>query len=42
MAMVRHLALNPIRAMPGKQSIKAKRKLASWYTNYVMAALQAH
>jgi len=42
MAMVRHLALNLIRAMPGKQSIKAKRKLATWDTNYLMAALQAH
>jgi predicted transposase YbfD/YdcC len=41
MAMVRHLALNLIRAMPGKQSIKAKRKLATWDTNYLMAALQA-
>jgi len=41
MAMVRHLALNLIRAMPGKQSIKGKRKLATWDTNYLMAALQA-
>jgi predicted transposase YbfD/YdcC len=29
MAIVRHLALNLIRAMPGKQSIKGKRKLAT-------------
>jgi predicted transposase YbfD/YdcC len=41
MAMVRHLALNLIRAMPGKQSIKGKRKLATWDTDYLMAALQA-
>jgi predicted transposase YbfD/YdcC len=41
MAMVRHLALNLIRAMPGKQSIKGKRKLATWDTHYLMAALQA-
>lgn len=41
MAMVRHLALNLIRAMPGKHSIKAKRKLATWDTEYLMAALQA-
>ena len=41
MAMVRHLALNLIRAMPGKQSIKGKRKLATWDTGYLMAALQA-
>ena len=43
MAMVRHLALNLIRAMPGKQSIKGKRKLATWDADYLMAALhQAH
>ena len=41
MAMVRHLALNLIRAMPGKQSIKGKRKLATWDTEYLWAALQA-
>ena len=39
MAMVRHLALNLIRAMPGKQSIKGKRKLATWDADYLMAAL---
>ncbi|MFD0386632.1 ISAs1 family transposase [Tistrella bauzanensis] len=41
MAMVRHLALNLIRAIPGKHSIKARRKLATWDTQYLMAALQA-
>lgn len=40
MAIVRHLALNLIRAMPGKLSIKGKRKLATWDTDYLMAALQ--
>ncbi|RWP57215.1 hypothetical protein [Mesorhizobium sp.] len=40
MAMVRHLAVKLIRAMPGKQSIKGKRKLATWDTDYLMAALQ--
>ncbi len=39
MAMVRHLALNLIRAMPGKHSIKGKRKLATWDTDVLMAAL---
>jgi len=39
MALVRHLALNLIRAMPGKQSIKGKRKLATWDTNYLLDAL---
>jgi len=41
MAIVRHLALNLIRAMPGKQSIKGKRKLATWDTDYLMTALLA-
>ena len=40
MALVRHFALNLIRAMPGKQSIKGKRKLATWDTTYLLAALQ--
>lgn len=39
MARVRHLALNLIRAMPGKTSIKGKRKLATWDTNVLLSAL---
>ena len=39
MARVRHLALNLIRAMPGKTSIKGKRKLATWDTAYLLTAL---
>ena len=39
MGRVRHLALNLIRAMPGKTSIKGKRKLATWDTNYLLTAL---
>ena len=39
MALVRHLALNLLRAIPGKQSIKARRKLATWDDNYLLAAL---
>ena len=39
MARVRHLALNLIRAMPGKTSIKGKRKLATWDTSYLLSAL---
>lgn len=39
MALVRHLALNLIRAMPGKHPLKAKRKLATWDTDYLHAAL---
>jgi predicted transposase YbfD/YdcC len=39
MARIRHLALNLIRAMPGKTSIKGKRKLATWDTGYLLSAL---
>lgn len=39
MAMVRHLALNLLRAVPGKQSIKGKRKRATWDTGYLLSAL---
>jgi predicted transposase YbfD/YdcC len=39
MALVRHLALNLIRAMPGKQSIKGKRKLATWDDAYLLTAI---
>jgi hypothetical protein len=39
MALVRHLALNLIRAMPEKQSIKGKRKLATWSDDHPLAAL---
>jgi hypothetical protein len=28
-------------AMPGKQSITGKRKPGTWYTDHLMAALQA-
>ena len=35
----RHLALNLIRAAPGKTSIKGKRKLATWDTSYLLSAL---
>jgi len=39
MALVRHFALNLIRAIPGKQTLKAKRKLATWDTDYLRIAL---
>ena len=41
MAVIRHLALNLIRAIPGKLSIKGKRKLATWDTDYLANALNA-
>ena len=40
MARVRHLALNLIRAAPGKISIKGKRKLVTWDADYLKSALQ--
>ena len=39
MARVRHFALNLIRAMPDKRTLKAKRKLATWDTKYLAQAL---
>jgi predicted transposase YbfD/YdcC len=39
MAIVRHFAINLIRAMPGNTSIKGKRKLATWDTIYLTSAL---
>ncbi len=39
MARIGHFALNLIRAMPDKRSLKAKRKLATWDTNYLAEAL---
>jgi len=39
MATVRHFCLNIIRAIPGKTSIKGKRKLATWDPNYLAKAL---
>lgn len=39
MALIRHFALNLIRAIPGKTSIKGKRKLATWDPSYLASAL---
>jgi len=39
MAHIRHLALNLIRATPGNTSIKGKRKLATWDTDYLASAI---
>lgn len=39
MALIRHFALNLIRAMPDKRPLKAKRKLATWDTDYLRAVL---
>jgi hypothetical protein len=35
MATVRHLALNLLRAVPGKQSLAVKRKSAGWNDDFL-------
>ncbi len=39
MAVVRHFALNLVRAEPSKRSLKGKRKLASWDDNFLKSIL---
>lgn len=39
MAIVRHVALNLVRAAPGKQSIKLRRKRAGWDTDFLRVVL---
>lgn len=39
MAVVRHFALNLVRAAPGKQSIKLRRKRAGWDTEFLNSIL---
>ena len=41
MAVVRHLALNLVRAAEGKHSIRLRRKLATWTPNYLDQMLNA-
>lgn len=41
MAVVRHFALNLIRAAPGKQSLKLRRKRAGWDTNFLNDILKS-
>lgn len=39
MATVKHIAMNLIRAAPGKNSLKVKRKAAAWDHNYLKAII---
>jgi predicted transposase YbfD/YdcC len=39
MAIVRHFAINLVRTLTDKISIKSRRKCASWNTNYLLAIL---
>jgi hypothetical protein len=41
MAVVRHFAINLIRAATDKQSIKLRRKVAGWNPNYLADLLGA-
>lgn len=41
MAVVRHFALNLVRAATDKKSLKTRRKLAGWDDNYLAAIIQA-
>ena len=40
MAIVRHIAMNLLRAAPGKQSFAVRRKKASWNTDYLEAIIR--
>ena len=41
MAVVRHFALNLVRAVPDKKPIKRRRKLAGWSPDYLGVDLSA-
>jgi hypothetical protein len=40
MATIRHAALNIIKAIPDKASLKVKRKTAAWDDDYLKSALR--
>ena len=40
MAVVRHMAMNLLRAAPGKQSFAVRRKKASWNSDYLEAVIR--
>ena len=42
MAVVRHFALNLVRAAKDTKSIKLRRKMAAWTTHYLDALLREH
>ena len=39
MATIKHMAMNPIRQAPGKDSLKVRRKNAGWDTDYLRAII---
>jgi len=39
MAVVRHFAINPVRALSDKRSIKRRRKVAGWNLNYLASII---
>ena len=40
MAVVRHFAINPVRAAPDKKSLKLRRKIAGWNPDYLQSLIQ--
>ena len=40
MAVVRHFAINLVRAAPDKKSIKLRRKIAGWNPDYLLTLIQ--
>ena len=40
MATVRHMALNLLKAVPGKKSLAVKRKAAGWDEDFLVTAIQ--
>ncbi len=40
MAVLRHMAMNLLRAAPGKQSFAVQRKKASWNSDYLEAVIR--
>ena len=38
---LRHIALNLIRKAPGKNSLRAKRKIAAWDDNFLTSLITA-
>jgi hypothetical protein len=39
MATIKHMAMNLIRAAPGKDSLKVRRKAAAWDHEYLKALI---
>ena len=40
MAVIRHFAVNLLRAAPDKKSLKLRRKIAGWNPDYLQSLIQ--